>query len=207
YSDAGRFREAAETLDRAAELDPYESGHAKRLETLRGRIDEKLYSRVANRFQKEIKQGKARAGQPVPSGAAPSAPEAAAAPAISGEAQAHVLEDLILQAELYMQYGMKAKALEGVERIHKQFPREELKNEKLRHLYASAGFTPHYKADAPAIPANLLLPLQIIALYRRPMAGLPWTVLPASPTSPAISTARQASRVFYSPQSTKLDVI
>jgi tetratricopeptide (TPR) repeat protein len=38
YSDAGRFREAAETLDRAAELDPYESGHAKRLETLRGRI-------------------------------------------------------------------------------------------------------------------------------------------------------------------------
>ncbi|HWG49730.1 MAG TPA: GAF domain-containing protein [Candidatus Acidoferrales bacterium] len=154
YSDAGRFREAAETLDRAAELDPYESGHAKRLETLRGRIDEKLYSRVANRFQKEIKQGKARAGQPVPSGAAPSAPEAAAAPAISGEAQAHVLEDLILQAELYMQYGMKAKALEGVERIHKQFPREELKNEKLRHLYASAGFTPHYKADAPAIPAQ-----------------------------------------------------
>jgi len=155
YSDAGRFREAAETLDRAAELDPYESGHSKRLEMLRGRIDEKLYSRVANRFQKEIKQGKARSGHPSPARAAmPAAPEAAAAPASSGEAEAQVLEDLILQAELYMQYGMKAKALEGVERIHKQFPREELKNEKLRHLYASAGFTPRYPADAPATPAK-----------------------------------------------------
>ena len=154
YSDAGRFREAAETLDRAAELDPYESGHSKRLEMLRGRIDENLYSRVANRFQKEIKQGKARSGHSSPARAAtPAAPEAAAAPASSAESESQVLEDLILQAELYMQYGMKGKALEGVERIHKQFPREELKNEKLRHLYALAGFTPRYP-DAPATPAQ-----------------------------------------------------
>ena len=40
YYSAGKYGQAGETLDRAAELDPYEPGHAKRLEMLRGRIDD-----------------------------------------------------------------------------------------------------------------------------------------------------------------------
>ncbi|MGE5322523.1 MAG: diguanylate cyclase domain-containing protein [Actinomycetota bacterium] len=150
YCAGGRFREAAETLDRAAELDPYESGHTKRLEMLQGRIDQNLYNRVANRFQKEIKSSKpAAAAAPARSSSAPAQSEPA--PATSpAEPEPQVLEDFILQAELYMQYGMKAKALERIERIHKQFPREEQKNEKLRHLYLSAGFTPQYPGGAPA---------------------------------------------------------
>jgi len=51
YYSVGKYGQAGETLDRAAELDPYEPGHAKRLEMLRGRIDEHQYSRIANRFQ------------------------------------------------------------------------------------------------------------------------------------------------------------
>ncbi len=146
YCEAGRFREAAEILDRAAELDPYESGHSKRLEMLHGHVDESVYNRVSNRFQKEVKSGKA----------APPAPAFASAPSVqTGESSSsvaapepQVLEDYILQAELYLQYGMKAKALERVERIHKLFPREEQKNEKLRHLYITAGFTPTYPGGA-----------------------------------------------------------
>ena len=62
-----------------------------------------------------------------------------------------MLEDFILQAEIYLQYGMRSKALERLERVSKLFPREEQKNEKLRHLYISAGFTPVYQAaDAAA---------------------------------------------------------
>jgi diguanylate cyclase (GGDEF)-like protein len=45
---------------------------------------------------------------------------------------------------------MRSKALERIEGIHRQFPREEERNEKLRHLYASAGFTPVY--NGPAAP-------------------------------------------------------
>ena len=143
YCEADRYREAAETLDRAAELDPYESGHAKRLEMLSGRIDEHLYNRVANRFQKETKSGKPQSAAPAQAAPAPVAQaETTAAPA---EAEPQALEDLILQAELYLQYGMRTKALEQIEHISKQFPQEEQQNEKLRHLYVSAGLTPPHE--------------------------------------------------------------
>jgi diguanylate cyclase (GGDEF)-like protein len=154
YYAAGKYGQAGETLDRAAELDPYEPGHAKRLEMLRGRIDDHQFSRIANRFHRV-------AHKPA---APPPAPEqpVAAAPARS-ESEPTVLEDFILQAEIYLQYGMRSKALERLERVSKLFPREEQKNEKLRHLYISAGFTPVYEvaaavAKAAPPPAETELP-------------------------------------------------
>ncbi|MFI5103949.1 MAG: hypothetical protein ACHP79_03395, partial [Terriglobales bacterium] len=50
YFNAGRFVQAGETLDRAAELDSYEAGPGKRLEMLRGTIDQTQYNRSATRF-------------------------------------------------------------------------------------------------------------------------------------------------------------
>jgi hypothetical protein len=61
------------------------------------------------------------------------------------ESEPAVLEDLILQAEIYLQYAMRSKALERLGRINQFFPHEEAKNEKLRQLYASAEFIPTYK--------------------------------------------------------------
>lgn len=141
YYAAGKYGQAGETLDRAAELDPYEPGHAKRLEMLRGRIDDHAYSRIANRFHRTE-------NKPQPAAVAAPAPEIAAP--TRGESEPTVLEDFILQAEIYLQYGMRSKALERIERVSKLFPREELKNEKLRHLYISAGFTPVYAAAEAA---------------------------------------------------------
>ena len=37
---AGNYAKAAECLDRAAEVDAYEPGHQRRLEMLRGKVDE-----------------------------------------------------------------------------------------------------------------------------------------------------------------------
>src|SRR6476646_2931012 len=141
YYAAGKYGQAGETLDRAAELDPYEPGHAKRLEMLRGRIDDHAYSRIANRFHRTDNK---------PQPAAVAAPEPAMAAPTRGESEPTVLEDFILQAEIYLQYGMRSKALERIERVSKLFPREEQKNEKLRHLYISAGFTPVYQAAEAA---------------------------------------------------------
>ena len=141
YYSAGKYGQAGETLDRAAELDPYEPGHAKRLEMLRGRIDDHAYSRIANRFHRTDNK---------PQPAAVAAPEPAVAAPTRGESEPTVLEDFILQAEIYLQYGMRSKALERIERVSKLFPREEQKNEKLRHLYISAGFTPVYQAAEAA---------------------------------------------------------
>jgi diguanylate cyclase (GGDEF)-like protein len=142
YYSAGKYGQAGETLDRAAELDPYEPGHAKRLEMLRGRIDDHAYSRIANRFHRTENKPEAAPAE--------AAPEPAAAAPARGESEPTVLEDFILQAEIYLQYGMRSKALERLERVSKLFPREEQKNEKLRHLYISAGFTPVYQAAEAA---------------------------------------------------------
>jgi diguanylate cyclase (GGDEF)-like protein len=163
YYAAGKYGQAGETLDRAAELDPYEPGHAKRLEMLRGRIDDHQYNRIANRFQRVDNKAEA-------------APEAAPAPAASTparEAEPTVLEDFILQAEIYLQYGMRSKALERLERVSKLFPREEQKNEKLRHLYISAGFTPVYEVAAAVAKAATTPPAASAAPEEKSTSSVP----------------------------------
>ncbi len=134
YCGTGDFAKAAECLDRAAEVDPYESGHTKRLETLKGKIDDGKYKEIASRF--------APAGKP------------AMAPAHEQEATlgAATLQDLMLQAEILVQYGMRNKAVERLQRIQELFPREEERNEELQRLYLAAGVTPSYSGSAP-LPA------------------------------------------------------
>ncbi|HZD96174.1 MAG TPA: diguanylate cyclase, partial [Candidatus Sulfotelmatobacter sp.] len=144
YYGIGKYGLAGETLDRAAELDPYESGHSKRLEMLRGRIDEHQFNRIANRFHQVDQKTAAPAAK---------APEPEL-PAPARDSEPTVLEDFILQAEIYLQYGMRSKALERLERVNKLFPHEEEKNEKLRHLYISAGYTPMYEVAAAAARAS-----------------------------------------------------
>lgn len=150
---AGNFRAAGETLDRAAELDPYEPGHAKRLEALRGKIEAGQYNHIARRFHNAA----VTPSSPKPAEEAP-APVREQAQAAGRDSEPTVLEDFILQAEIYLQYGMRSKALERLERISKLFPREEAKNEKLRHLFISAGFTPSYDAAALAARAGARSP-------------------------------------------------
>src|ERR1700683_2361168 len=133
YCGTGDFAKAAECLDRAGEVDPYESGHAKRLELLKGKIDDGKVKAIGLRFT---------AGEPV------------AAPAHEQEATlgAATLQDLMLQAEILVQYGMRNKAVERLQRIQELFPREEERNEELQRLYLSAGLTPSYAGSA-ALPA------------------------------------------------------
>jgi diguanylate cyclase (GGDEF)-like protein len=134
YCGTGDFAKAAECLDRAAEVDPYESGHANRLEMLKGKIDEGKFKAIASRFTPVSK--------------------AAAEPAHEQEATlgASTLQDLMLQAEILVQYGMRNKAVERLQRIQELFPREEERNEDLQRLYLAAGMTPSYAGSTP-VPA------------------------------------------------------
>ena len=135
YCEAGNFAKAAECLDRAAEVDPYEPGHAKRLEMLKGKVDESKFKEISSRF----------------TSTAPSA----AQKEIEHEATlgASTLQDLMLQAEILVQYGMRNKAVERLQRIQELFPREEERNEDLQRLYLSAGMTPSY-AGSSSLPAG-----------------------------------------------------
>ena len=50
------YQKAGECLDRAAEVDPYEPGHQKRLEALRGKIDDQRFHVIASRFATTVKK-------------------------------------------------------------------------------------------------------------------------------------------------------
>jgi GGDEF domain-containing protein/tetratricopeptide (TPR) repeat protein len=134
------YMKAAECLDRATEVDAYEPGHQERLEMLHGKIDNHKYSAIAGRLTSVAKKAEPEDG----------APESANYEADGQDKEPTVLEDLILQAEIFLQYAMRSKAVERLERINKLFPREEEKREKLAQLFAAAGFTPKYEQARPS---------------------------------------------------------
>ncbi len=135
YANTGEYAKAAECLDRAAEVDPYESGHLKRLDSLKGHVEDARFRAIASRFTSASK--------------APEEPAHEEGPTLG----ASTLQDLMLQAEILVQYGMRNKAVERLQRIQELFPREEERNEDLQRLYLSAGVTPRYAGSAPLPPA------------------------------------------------------
>jgi tetratricopeptide (TPR) repeat protein len=134
YCAQGNYSKAGDALDRAAEIDAYEPGHQKRLEQLKGKIDEGRYTVIASRFN----------------GTAPATPVRNNEEKTLG---ASTLQDLMLQAEILVQYGMRNKALERLQRIQQLFPHEEERNPELHQLYMSAGLMPQY-SPGQAAPAT-----------------------------------------------------
>jgi diguanylate cyclase (GGDEF)-like protein len=141
---SGNFLRAIDCLDRIAEVDPYQPGNQQRLEQLRGKVDQQRFNSVANRLTT------------VGAGAVE---ETAQASEEKFEQEPTMLEDFMLQAEIFMQYSMRSKAVERLERIAKLFPHEEDQNDKLRSLYANAGFVPKYGAGAAAAAAAAPAPV------------------------------------------------
>jgi diguanylate cyclase (GGDEF)-like protein len=151
YISTANFQKAGECLDRAADVDPYERGHQKRLEILRGKIPDDRFKVIASRLSSMNKS--------VPEMVRPEEPTLGAA----------ALQDLMLQAEILVQYGMRTKAVERLHRIQELFPREEERNEDLQRLYLAAGVTPRYAGSAPVTappaapttPPNTTQPLSV----------------------------------------------
>jgi len=131
YCAAGEYIKAADCLDQAAEVDAYEAGHQKRLDMLRGKIDDQRLKVIASRFS--------------------SMTESATAPVRNADTMlgAAALQDMMLQAEILVQYGMRQKATERLRRIQELFPHEEERNPALMQLYTTAGIVPQYAAAVP----------------------------------------------------------
>ena len=137
YHKTGNFPKAGECLDRAAEVDPYEPGHLRRLEMLKGHLDEAQYAAIASRLAPTGKKATAETTE-------------AAEPSLGASA----LQDLMLQAEILVQYGMHAKAAERLQRIRELFPSEAEHNEDLQRLYGAAGIAPPVAAKTAAPAAQ-----------------------------------------------------
>ncbi len=151
YCSTGEFAKAAECLDRAAEVDPYEPGHLKRLDQLKGKVEDARFRVISSRFTS--------VGKPAEEPAHVEGPTLGAA----------TLQDLMLQAEILVQYGMRNKAVERLQRIQELFPREEERNEDLQRLYLSAGVTPRYAGSAPLPPAAAPAPASAAAPAAAPV--------------------------------------
>ncbi|HTM37434.1 MAG TPA: tetratricopeptide repeat protein [Terriglobales bacterium] len=134
YCSENRFDKAGEALDRAVEIDPYENGHQKRLQALKGKVEENRYQVISSRL----------------GGTAPAAPAKVTEEKSIGSS---TLQDLMVQAEILVQYGMRNKALERLQRIQQLFPHEEERNPELQQLYLSAGLMPQYGSAQPLSPA------------------------------------------------------
>ena len=129
---------ACETFEKLVEIDPYDSRNQERLDLLKGRAKDEFLSRVKSRLSNAATH---RSEAPVPeqrrgSAAVPSA-------AILEDVQSgQTLEDLLVQAEIFVQYSLQSKAIERLQRIVELFPGESENNERLRGLFDAARWWP-----------------------------------------------------------------
>jgi tetratricopeptide (TPR) repeat protein len=99
---SGNFRSAAECLDRAAEVDAYEPGHQSRLEMLRGKVASRQYQAIAERLSVVLGT---RA-------------DTATEKEVTADAESTTLDDLVVQAQIYLRYSMLTKAKEKLARTY-----------------------------------------------------------------------------------------
>ena len=129
---------ACEALDRLIEIDPYDSRNQERLDLLKGRAGDEFLSRVKSRLSNAATHRSEVAVQEQHRGktSEPSTP-------ILGVVEsAHTLEDLLVQAEIFVQYSLQSKAVERLQRIVELFPGEVETNERLQGLFVTAHWWP-----------------------------------------------------------------
>jgi len=144
YLEGGNVSGACSALDRLIDIDAYDSQNSERLGKLEGKADAAYLRGVSARLGKVIMGPTPTtnlAGEAVETSAPPQSDEARARQA---------LEDLLVQAEIFLQYSLHAKAIERLQKIAEIFPGEEEANQRLRNLYELANWwPPRAKRAAP----------------------------------------------------------
>ena len=146
YFEAGRIPEACHTLDKLVDIDPYDYRNQDRINKLEGKAEAGYLRSIHSRAAQS--SGMANRAEALREDAdendeKPSEP-------VTEEARARqALDDLIVQVEIFLQYSLRPKAIERLERIAELFPEEEEKNERLRALYERAEWWPK---GAPTLP-------------------------------------------------------
>ncbi|MBI1750530.1 MAG: tetratricopeptide repeat protein [Acidobacteria bacterium] len=149
YLDAGNVAGACSALDRVIDIDPYDQHNHERMRRLEGKADPAYLRGVGARMGKIVSS----AAQPQSFGQ--QEPEPAAAPQSDESRARQALEDLIVQAEIFLQYSLQAKAIERLQKIGEMFPGEEENNQRLRSLFELANWWPPRAAARRAEPARV----------------------------------------------------
>lgn len=150
YFAAGDIHKATDALERLIDIDGYAADRSVKLRKLEGKADPGMWKELASRLGRSSTTSSFASAAASPA-ASPIA-EAPGSQPLTESDSGNALGDLILQAEIFLQYRLQDKARERLGRIARLFPGEEAKNEELRQLYERAGFVPQI-APAPARPA------------------------------------------------------
>ena len=148
YVEKSDIPHACDSLDRLVDIDPYDFRNQDRLKALVGKADPEYVRSI------EMRMAKAVAGTS-PSSVAPSGFSSDGSSAAAEGARArHALEDMMVQAEIFLQYALTNKAIEWLQKIAQAFPGEEDRNERLSKLYGQANWWPAGRPSAtPAAAA------------------------------------------------------
>ena len=136
--EAGDYVKAAAVLHRLVDLNAPEQDNQERLDHLKGKLEEKAYQELAARI--------------LPAEAAPAEPDSLFAASGPPAEPAGELDDMILQAEMLLQFGGKEQGTEYLRGIAQRFPGEETRNQRLRTLYVEAGLPVSAATAAPGAP-------------------------------------------------------
>jgi diguanylate cyclase (GGDEF)-like protein len=135
---------ACEAFEKLVEIDAYDSRNQERMDLLKGRVGDEFLSRVKSRLSNAathrsdtpaLERRQDKSNKPVT--------------VIPEDVQTgQTLEDLLVQAEIFVQYSLQSKAIERLQRIVELFPGEPENNERLRGLFEAA----HWWPEAGAVP-------------------------------------------------------
>jgi diguanylate cyclase (GGDEF)-like protein len=136
---------ACETLEKLVDIDPYDSRNQQRMDLIQDRADSGFMGRLKARLA-----GAATHGSQTPSQDRLLGKSTEQSSALLDDVRAgHSLEDLLVQAEIFVQYSLQSKAIERLQRIVELFPGEEDQNERLQSLFEAAQWWPPEDPNKP----------------------------------------------------------
>ncbi len=150
HFENNEIHEACEAFEKLVEIDPYDSRNQQRYDLLNGRADVDFLKRVRSRLSNA-----ATHNPETPSSQPQRKDSDEPSPALLEAVQSRqTLEDLLVQAEIFIQYSLQSKAVERLQRVMELFPGEYGNNERLQSLFDAARWWPE-KSATPAVHSEL----------------------------------------------------
>jgi diguanylate cyclase (GGDEF)-like protein len=133
-----QFKGACEALEKLVDIDSYDSRNQQRLDLIQDRADPAFVSGLKSRLA-----GAATHGSQTASHERSRGKSSEPSPVLLEDVRAgQTLEDLLVQAEIFVQYSLQSKAVERLQKIVELFPGEAGRNERLQNLFEAAHWLP-----------------------------------------------------------------
>jgi tetratricopeptide (TPR) repeat protein/GGDEF domain-containing protein len=160
YMAAENFPKASEVLEQLIAINIYAPECSEKLDRLRGKLSAAQWQDLASRMGLAPRAGEdSTTSAPSITQDVETSRGAAQQGASSSDGGGGGLRDLILQAEIFLQYNLADKARERLERIAKLYPHEDERNEDVRTLFERAGYKPPYEPSAAPEPVPVSAPV------------------------------------------------